>query len=100
MEAHAHKVCGLWDDPIGGDSVRYQILYLHWCFWLVVSQSNNVVWMGTDNFALMKSAPNSVSSAELITALITCEILRMAPLFCGTQRNAPHLASYLGLGEV
>ena len=45
--------------------------------------SKNVVRMRTANSALIKSAPNSVSAAELITALMICEIFRMAPLFCG-----------------
>ena len=43
----------------------------------------SVVWMGTVNFSLVKSASNSGSATELITALMICEILRMASLFHG-----------------
>jgi hypothetical protein len=43
--------------------------------------SSNMFLMYTVSFALMKSAPSSASAADDMTALITCAMLRMAPLF-------------------
>ena len=54
------------------------------CGW---PNSTSVVRIGTANFALMKSAPNSASAAELITALMICEMLRMAPLLRGISSS-------------
>ena len=45
--------------------------------------STSVVHMGTTNCALINSAPNSASAAELITALIICKMSRTALLFRG-----------------
>ena len=60
------------------------------------------VRMGSANFALMNSAPNSASAAELITALIICETFKTAQLFRGMsslldmKKCHPRLASCLG----
>ena len=49
--------------------------------------STSGVRMGTANFALMNSAPNYASAAELITALVICEKFRRAPLFYGMSSS-------------
>ena len=45
--------------------------------------STSVVRMGTAHFVLMNNAPTSASTAELITALITCKMFRTVPVFHG-----------------
>jgi len=50
------------------------------CGWPI---SRSICLMCTASFALIYNAPNSASAADDITALIICEMFRIAPLLGG-----------------